>query len=117
MGKLKLYLPCKILGFCSEVAEVCVLLGYDVASLCNCFSVFLDHYVVSKCQEPQLPSDMTSYPRSIKLSATSPINILFEPSKGGRELICIDAIKHHTLQEKLNCVSEKIIFFGYITKY
>jgi len=40
MGKLKLYLPCKILGFCSEVAEVCVLLGYDVASLCNWFSIF-----------------------------------------------------------------------------
>jgi len=59
---------------------------------------------------------MTSYPRSTKPSATSPINILFEPSKGGREFICADVIKCHTLQAKLNCVSEKIIFFGYITK-
>jgi hypothetical protein len=110
-------MPCKILGFCSEVAEVCVLLGNDVASLCNWFSIFLDHYVVSKCQEPQLPSDMTSYPRRTKPSAASPINILFKPSKGGREFICADVIKRHTLQAKLNYVSEKIIFFGYITKY
>jgi hypothetical protein len=42
----------EFLGVCSGVAEVSILLGYDIMLLGSQFPAFGSNMLVSKCQEP-----------------------------------------------------------------